>query len=100
MRNLKMKSAIVTAALGALMLLTPVVGAQDISKGGLFGVVRDATSAVVADADVTLSSPFGERKTKTNSVGEYVFANLTPGTGYSLSVEKQGFSTAKVPDLT
>ena len=44
-----------------LALLLPLGVAQDVSKGSITGVVRDSTGAVVPDANVTLSSPFGER---------------------------------------
>jgi hypothetical protein len=81
-------------------LIVPTAGAQDVSKGSIAGVVRDATGAVVTDATVTLSSPVGEKKAKTNSLGEYQFTNLSPGPDYSISVEKTGFSTAKVAGLT
>ena len=85
---------------GSAALLANVAAAQDVSKGSIAGVVRDATGAVVADANITLSSPSGEKKTKTNGVGEYVFANLQVGSDYLLTVEKQGFSSAKVGGLT
>jgi hypothetical protein len=91
-------SSLVFVALAAL--LASVAAAQDISKGSIAGVVRDATGAVVADANVTLSSPFGEKKTKTNGVGEFVFSNLQVGPDYLVTVEKQGFSAAKVGGLT
>src|ERR1700682_1363120 len=81
-------------------LLAPMAGAQDITRGSIGGVVRDATGAVVADATVTLTSPYGEKKTKTNSLGEYVFSNLNVGTDYAVSVEKPGFSVAKTAGLT
>jgi hypothetical protein len=80
--------------------LASVAAAQDISKGSIAGVVRDATGAVVADANVTLTSPFGEKKTKTNGVGDYVFSNLQVGPDYLVTVEKQGFAAAKLGGLT
>jgi len=80
-------------------LLAYVAAAQDISKGSIAGVVRDATGAVVADANVTLSSSTGEKKTKTNGVGEFAFANLQVGPDYVVSVDKAGFSTARLGGL-
>jgi hypothetical protein len=95
------KNLTIAGAIGVLIaVLVPIAGAQDVSKGSIAGVVRDATSAVVADAEVTLSSPFGEKKTKTNGVGEYVFLSLNPGMDYAVTVEKQGFSQAKIPGVT
>jgi len=83
-----------------LSLLLPVAVAQDISKGSIAGVVRDSSGAVIPDAAVTLSSPYGEKKTKTNAIGEYVFTNLQPGPDYLVAVDKQGFSTGKVGGLS
>jgi len=80
-------------------LLLPLGVAQDVSKGSITGVVRDSTGAVVPDANVTLSSPYGEKKTKTNSIGEYLFQGLQPGPDYAVSVDKTGFTTAKAAGL-
>src|SRR6516225_6356693 len=88
------------AFVSLVALLASVAAAQDISKGSIAGTVRDATGSVVADANVTLTSPFGEKKSKTNGVGEYVFSNLQVGSDYLVTVEKQGFSAAKVGGLT
>ena len=76
------------------------VQAQDITKGSIAGVVRDPSSAVVVDATVKLTSPFGDHQTKTNSLGEYLFSNLTPGAGYSVSVEQPGFQVARVSNVS
>ena len=100
MRRLRVRDLTVAGGIGVLIaVLVPLAGAQDISKGSIAGVVRDATSAVVADAEVTLSSPYGEKKTKTNGVGEYVFLSLNPGSDYAVTVQKQGFTIQKVPAL-
>src|ERR1700719_495677 len=83
-----------------LSVSLPFAVAQDVSKGSISGAVRDSSGAVIPDANVTLSSPYGEKKAKTNSLGEYVFSNLQPGPDYAVSVERQGFSTGKVGGLT
>src|SRR5882762_8685104 len=74
--------------------------AQDITKGSIAGVVRDASGAVVANAAVKLTSPYGERVTTTSNTGDYAFSNLPVGSGYTLTVEQPGFATAKVVNLT
>ncbi len=51
--------------------------AQDITKGAITGVVRDASGAVVPGAPVKLESPFGDRTTTTNGGGAYTL--LWPG---------------------
>jgi hypothetical protein len=74
--------------------------AQDVTKGSIAGVVRDASGAVVPAAPVKLSSPFGDHNTTTNSSGEYSFHNLTVGPGYSVTVSQPGFSAATQRNLS
>jgi hypothetical protein len=73
--------------------------AQDITKGSITGVVRDASGAIVPGATVKLSSPYGDRTTTTNSGGEYSFPSLVVGSGYNVSVSQPGFSTATAQNL-
>jgi hypothetical protein len=75
------------------------LAAQDITKGSIAGVVRDASGAVIPGATVQLTSPYGDRQTTTNQLGNYVFANLVVGSGYALQVQQPGFSTARVEDI-
>jgi hypothetical protein len=86
--------------LAVLALTCASILAQDITRGSLAGVVRDQTGAVVAGATVKLSSPSGDRETSTGPGGEYLFLNLVPGGGYSVSVEQPGFSVAKASGIT
>src|ERR1700677_4525632 len=74
--------------------------AQDITKGVITGVVRDASGAVVPGAPVKLTSPYGDRTTTTNSAGLYAFPSLVVGPGYSVTVTQAGFSTATQGNLT
>jgi len=74
--------------------------AQDITKGSIAGVVRDASGAVVPGATIKLTSPTGDRATTTNSAGEYSFLNIVIGPGYSVTAEKAGFSPATAENLT
>lgn len=83
---------------GAVVLVS--LNAQDITKGSIAGVVRDATGAVVPDAKVTLASPYGNRTATTGQAGDYAFPNLVVGSGYTITVEKSGFGTAKMSNLT
>src|SRR5579859_2755048 len=62
--------------------------AQDITKGTIAGVVRDASGAVVPEATVRLTSPYGDRSTTSNGSGEYSFHNLVVGPGYNLTDRK------------
>ena len=62
----------------------------------LRGTVTDSQSAVVPQVVVTLvnSENGSTRQTLTNSVGEYQFVQIAPGT-YNVSAEKPGFTTAR-----
>lgn len=90
----------IRAVLFAFVLLTFVANAQDITKGSIAGVVKDQSGAVVPDAKVQLTSPFGQRSTTTGPDGQYVFPNLIVGTGYTISVEKAGFQSSKLAGLS
>ena len=70
--------------------------AQSTNTGTVVGIVTDASGAVVADAAVTLTDKSTKiaRNANTNSAGRYIFVDVEPG-NYTLSVTKQGFSTAK-----
>src|SRR3984885_640095 len=96
--KLEMKHIIRTLLL--VLLALTCLQAQDITKGAITGVVRDASGAVVPGATVKLSSPYGDRSTTTNSAGVYSFTSLVVGPGYSVSVSQTGFSTATQGNLT
>ena len=83
-----------------LLLFVVVLQGQDITKGSIAGVVRDPTGAVVPNATVKLTSPYGDRSTKTNSVGEYNFQNLVVGSGYVITVDSPGFVASKSPEIS
>jgi hypothetical protein len=89
-RNILLVLAITVASLQA----------QDITKGSIAGVVRDASGAVVANAKVRLTSPFGVHTTTTGNTGDYAFSNLAVGAGYAVTVEQAGFTTAKLTNLS
>ncbi len=82
----------------AMALLSPLSWSQDITKGSISGVVKDASGAVVAGAPVKLTSPFGDRSTTTNAGGEYSFLNLVIGPGYDVTVAANGFAPAEAKD--
>jgi len=73
------------------------VRAQSASAGTVSGQVTDRQSAMIADAQVTLTdtSTNTAQTTSTNGVGRYIFLNVPPGR-YDLTVSKEGFSQAKV----
>ena len=86
-------------AFAAATLLTLVVAnaAAQVSTGTVFGTVKDPQGGVIPGATVTLvSETRGTRSTPvtTNTVGDFVFANVTPDT-YTIEVTMPSFKTLK-----
>ena len=69
------------------------VGAQDRTKGGIKGKVRDERAAVISGVMVIASQNEREiARATTNRKGEFVIAGLEPGS-YGLKFHKPGLST-------
>src|SRR5512137_1119717 len=79
-----------------LMLWLPLAGHAQETTGGLQGVVKDPSGAVVPEAHVVVAgtSLVGSKELDTDSGGYYRFANLPPGT-YTITVSAKGFATVK-----
>ncbi len=71
-----------------------------VDEGAITGTVQDSTGAVVADAEVTLTSTdVGlTLQTKTNGNGSYTFSPVRTG-HYSVSVTAKGFSKTTQKNL-
>ncbi len=78
-------------AVGVLVLSAAFVRAQDTAS--LAGTVHDSTGAIVAGAQVTVSSTERgiKRDTTTNSDGEYAEAALPAPGAYNVTVTSKGF---------
>jgi hypothetical protein len=82
-------------AIAGSLTATPMFAQQSTTiTGGLNGVVIDSTSAVVADATVTIDGPQGKKVLTTDASGHYSVAGLIPGF-YDITVEKAGFKKVK-----
>jgi hypothetical protein len=69
------------------------------NKASLTGVVTDQTQAVVASANVSLSSATGlKRETQTNDKGTYAFTGLEAGT-YTLTVTAANFAAQQLDNI-
>ena len=84
------KSCLLAAALLIAFVGVPAYAQKD--TGGIAGVVRDPSGAVVSGAKVTVTDidRGAEFVTKTNSDGEYIASPLKIGR-YQITIEKQGF---------
>jgi len=86
---------IVAMLLFVAMLSSPLVPAQDRTRGTIAGTVEDSTGAVVPNAKLTLTGPFGTQTMVTDDRGAFLFQNLTPGQGYTVRAELAGFRPAE-----
>jgi TonB family protein len=88
--------AIITAALGALMLLAPLAAVRMPAFAldrGISGTVTDPSGATVPKAKVVVSFTGSSRREVgyTNDVGEFTLAPIPDG-AYDVSVAKPGFA--------
>src|SRR6267378_2751283 len=69
--------------------------------GAITGLVRDASGAVVPDADVTLTNTSRgiSRSARTNGGGIFLVSSLAPSDGYSVSIAKAGFTNFSAQDF-
>jgi carboxypeptidase family protein len=85
-----MRSTICRVTVCVLALAAHTAVAQQSATGGTIrGIVRDAASRPVAAADV-VAKP-GDRRTRTDTAGRFIFTDLGPDT-YSIRARKLGFS--------
>ena len=87
--------AVVCASL--LLAVSSVPAWAQAATGTLAGVVSDPSGAAVVNAQVKLTDPTTNSSldTKTNEVGRYTFANVSPGT-YDLTVVASGFTQSRI----
>ena len=90
----------ITPLVVGLVLCAIPVAAQS-PNGTINGLVLDPSSQLIVGAEVlAVNDVTGlQYKTKTNSEGVYVLANLPPGP-YRIQVSRSGFKTVIRPDIT
>ena len=81
----------------AVLLPAGMAHAQTATTGQILGQVTDPSGAVVPQAQVELRDPTtgAVRTTATDAAGQYVFAQVTPGT-YSVTVTGSGFAKSVI----
>src|SRR5271168_5005465 len=93
--TMKNKCFVLSLVLALCGLFSLSTLAQE-TTGGLQGVVKDPSGALVPGAKVVVTgaSLVGSKEVETDGSGYYRFINLPPGT-YTLTVSAKGFSTVK-----
>ncbi len=94
-----MKKLVGATLFTVFLLFAPALNAQ-IATGQVNGTISDASAAAVVGASVKLTN-LGTNiltQTETNGSGNYLFLNVQPGS-YTLTVEMQGFKTARLSPL-
>jgi outer membrane receptor protein involved in Fe transport len=85
-----------------LLLAAPVFAQSAAGVAGISGVVRDPSGASIPNAKVVIGSESqGTLRTlTTNTDGVFTAPELTPGSGYSVTVTASGFNTYEVKNVT
>src|SRR6185295_20028832 len=81
-----------------IVLLCGSLSARQV-RGTIQGRVADEQKGAIVNADVVVKDASGlERRTKTNSRGEYIVSDLAPGM-YTVTVTFFGFATYETTDV-
>ncbi|HEY2018020.1 MAG TPA: TonB-dependent receptor [Bryobacteraceae bacterium] len=97
---MKIKSLHIYIFVCAVMFAMRCFAQSEVGGAGLNGTITDASGAAVPNAKVTATNTATglTRNTQSSDVGLYSFTGLPVGT-YDLSVDAQGFKTAKRTNL-
>ena len=93
----RMRALACVAITVAVVLLLPRDGSAQATSGGIAGVAKDATGAVLPGVTVEAASPALIEKVRvvvTDAEGQYKIVDLRPGT-YAVTFTLPGFSTYK-----
>jgi hypothetical protein len=93
--DLRMQNRRILLLLTGLVLVSAHILRAQVSTGAINGTVRDQSGAVIPSATMTLENTATDvrRTSQTNSVGNYGFVDVHPGT-YELAASKSGFKTS------
>jgi hypothetical protein len=95
------KNFIGAAFAAVLIFLFAITSSAQINTATVGGIVTDPTGAAISGATVIVENPStGVRhQVQTNSSGVFSVPQLQPGS-YTVTVSKEGFETAKNPNVT
>src|ERR1035441_3461445 len=85
----------------ALVFAAGAYARASVGLGSVSGTVRDASGAVIPGATVVVANDSkGIKRTMTSTeAGVFAAPALVPSPGYSITVNKQGFTTYEVKDF-
>jgi hypothetical protein len=77
------------------LILASIASAQELQSGSIRGRVVDDTGQALPGVSITISGPalIGKVTAMTNAEGLFRAPNLTPGAGYEIKAEIEGFET-------
>jgi hypothetical protein len=95
-----MKNAVLATVL-AISFAAAVFAQGVAGLSAVTGSVRDASGSVVPGAEVIISNTEKgtRREAKTTDAGVFSAPALVPGSGYAITVNKQGFATWEIKDF-
>src|SRR5579863_4075103 len=98
MRNIPCK---VLFLVGLLVAISGISARAQYENGSLIGTIHDATGAVVANANVTVTNVNTgiAANVKTDDSGDYEVPSLRVGT-YSITAEASGFAPAEAKNIS
>src|SRR5713101_7293854 len=86
--------------IACLLALSAAIAFPQTNVGRISGTVSDSSGASIGDCPVEATDAAGlKQSARTDANGFYVFPSLPAGT-YEISVEKQGFRTARQSGVT
>jgi hypothetical protein len=98
-----MNKAFPLLVISLLLLMFPVLamGQATASSSAVTGIVSDPTGAVIPGVSVKLTDTKTgqERTATTNDQGVYIFTQVPPGQGYTLTFTNTGFQTLSITDV-
>lgn len=97
---MKFRSMAATLAASLLLMMLPATSPGQAITGSISGTIEDTSGAGIPAASITLTATETgiERKTLTNSQGDFVLNSVPPGK-YVLRVESSSFKTLEIPSI-
>jgi hypothetical protein len=88
------------AGLAVLGVLSALPSYAQLSTASVTGIVRDSSGSAVPNVKITLENTGTtvQHVTQSNSAGNYVFLNITPGP-YTLEATAPNFQTTRIPQF-